>query len=212
MNFLAQLYSRFLFQLKFLKKGTIVTFFLFVLVSIFLLANYSKKELHLAYNAYHSDFWDLFFKYLTYLGDGAMFGVLIVFFFFLNKRMSKVFVLAGVLTLLLTHLFKKIIFKGIPRPVKLIGEESLHLIKGVKIAMWNSFPSGHTTAAFAIFTILILYHKKKSLQYLWIILAILIGVSRVYLSQHFWVDIFAGAFLGVFIGFISTIVFFPEKK
>lgn len=212
MSFLTSTYSRFLFQVNSLKKGTILIFLFFVLISIFLISNFTKTELHLVLNDYNSSFLDVFFKYITYLGDGVMFGFLIVLFFFLNKRIAKVFSIAGILTLLLTHLFKKIIFKGVPRPVKLIGEESLHLVEGVKMAMWNSFPSGHTTAAFAIFTVLILYHSKKIIQYVWIILAVLIGLSRVYLSQHFWIDVFAGAFLGVFIGFVSMMIFFSEKN
>jgi len=212
MKFLSIATKRFLFQLSLLKKGTVFLYVLFFLFSIVLLSLFSKKILHIQMNEFHSSFFDFFFKYITYLGDGVMFGIAIIIFFFLNKRMSLVFAVSGVLTLLLTHLFKKIIFKGIPRPVKLIGEEHLHLVDGVKIAMMNSFPSGHTTTAFAIFTILILYSSKNSIQYLWLMLAILAGVSRVYLSQHFWIDIFAGSILGILIGFISMMICFSEKS
>lgn len=203
--------NRFLILLKSFKKGTLLLYFLFLVLSVLLIFSFSKKDLHLEMNEYHSYLFDFFFKYITYLGDGALFGILIVVFFFLKKRMSYVFLTGALLTLVFTHLFKKIVFKGVPRPVKFIGEESLYLVEGVKIAMVNSFPSGHTTTAFAIFTILILFHSKSALQYLWILLAILAGLSRVYLSQHFLIDVFAGSLLGVFIGFVSMMIFFPEK-
>lgn len=203
---------RFLTLLKSFKKGTILLYVLFLLWSIVLFLFFNKRSLHIEMNSYHSSFFDVFFKYITYLGDGALFGVLIIGFFFIKKRMSYVFAISGVLTLLFTHLLKKIIFKGVPRPVKLIGEEGLYLVEGVKIAMINSFPSGHTTTAFAIFTVLILYHSKKPIQYIWLLFAILAGLSRVYLSQHFLIDVFAGSVLGILIGFISMMILFPEKK
>lgn len=212
MNFLAKVRFNFSFLSKSFKRGTLVFYTLFMVLSVALLLSFSKRVLHVEMNEYNSLVFDYFFKYITYLGDGIMFGVLIIVFFFIKKRMSLVFAIGGVLTLLLTHLFKKIIFKGIPRPVKLIGSEELHLVEGVKNALYNSFPSGHTTTAFAICTILILYHSNKSIQYLWVLLAVLAGLSRVYLSQHFLVDVFAGSILGVCIGFISMMFVLPEKK
>lgn len=211
MSVFSKINYRFLSLTKCIKKGTIVLYLSFLLISLMLLLSFTKRLLHIEMNQYHSNFFDFFFKYVTYFGDGILFGLFIIVFFFVKKKMSLVFAVSGVLTLLLTHLFKKIIFKGIPRPVKLIGEEGLHIVDGVKIAMTNSFPSGHTTTAFAIFTILILYHSKKTIQYLWVLLAILAGLSRVYLSQHFLIDVFVGSFLGVFIGFVSMMIFFPEK-
>ncbi|WP_143569720.1 phosphatase PAP2 family protein [Tenacibaculum agarivorans] len=181
------------------------------MLSIILLSLYDKKQLHLELNQYHNGFFDAFFKYTTFLGDGILFGVFIVLFFFIKRRMALVFAISGVLTLLLTHLFKKIIFRGLPRPIELIGADQLHLIEGVKMAHWNTFPSGHTTTAFAIFTILILYNYRNRIQYLWILLAIIAGVSRVYLSQHFWIDIFVGSVLGILIAFISM-SFYNERK
>ncbi|WP_170246038.1 phosphatase PAP2 family protein [Tenacibaculum adriaticum] len=146
------------------------------------------------------------------MGDGIMFGVLTIIFFFVKKKMSLVFAISGVLTLLITHFFKKIIFKGIPRPARCFGADELHLVEGVKMAFWNSFPSGHTTTAFAIFTILCLYFSKCKSQYLWVSLAVIAGLSRVYLSQHFLMDIFVGSFIGIIIGFLSMGLFSHIKQ
>lgn len=193
------------------KKQVFFIYGVFFLSSFFLVSLFNKLSLHLYINKFHTPFFDFFFKYTTHLGDGIMFGVLVLLFFFINKRMSLVFLTSGVLTLVITHFFKKIIFKGVPRPVGALGEESLYLIKGVKMAYWNSFPSGHTITAFAIFTILCLYFRKSGLQYLWLGLALIAGVSRVYLSQHFWIDIFVGSIVGILIGFVSMGLFCSKK-
>ncbi|CAL2079566.1 PAP2 superfamily protein [Tenacibaculum sp. 190524A02b] len=195
-----------------IKKETFIIYGLFFMVSLVLIFIYDKLSLHQIMNQYHNSFFDTFFKYITHVGDGVMFGVLVIAFFFIKRKMALVFLVSGILTLLVTHLFKKIIFKGIPRPVGALGEEALHLIEGVKMALMNSFPSGHTTTAFAIFTILCLYHSKNKLQYAWIFLAILAGFSRVYLSQHFLIDILVGSFLGIIIGFISMSLFYSSLK
>lgn len=174
----------------------------------------TKRELHLAINSYHSSFFDIFFKYITHLGDGIMFGVLVVLFFFKNKRVSLIVAFSGILTLLLTGFFKKIVFKGMPRPIEFFGKDNaLHLIEGVKMAHWNSFPSGHTMAAFAIATVLIYTTTNFYLRLLYLLLAILAGFSRVYLSQHFMMDILAGSALGIFAGLLSIrIVEVIEKR
>ena len=67
----------------------------------------------------------------------------------------------------------------------------------------NSFPSGHTITAFAIFIILAMVVKKQYLKVLFTLTAILAGFSRVYLSQHFLEDIFLGALIGVAIALLS---------
>lgn len=206
------LISRFYTLIKSIKKQTVFIYATFFLTSAVLISTFSKETLHLTLNNYHSSFFDIFFKYSTFLGDGILFGVLVILFLFIKKKMSLVFGVAGILTLLITHILKKIIFAGEPRPASVIGLDNLYIIDGVKMAFSNSFPSGHTTTAFAIFTILCLYYSKCKSQYLWISLAIIAGVSRVYLSQHFWVDIFVGSFIGIFIGFLSMAFFCKPTK
>lgn len=58
----------------------------------------------------------------------------------------------------------------------------------------TSFPSGHTTAAFAVATMQSHYHPKHSL--FWYGGATLIGVSRLQLNRHYWQDVAAGAAVG----------------
>lgn len=185
---------------------------LFFLTSLVLVLLYNKVKLHETLNSYHCSFFDCFFKYSTFLGDGIMFGVLFLIFIFVKRKIAYAFAISGAMTLLLIALLKKVIFTGMARPAQYIGVENLHIVNGVKMAFWNTFPSGHTTTSFAIFTILCLYFNKCKSQYLWISLAIIAGLSRVYLSQHFLIDIFVGSFLGIFIGFASMAFFYKSKR
>jgi membrane-associated phospholipid phosphatase len=62
--------------------------------------------------------------------------------------------------------------------------------------LWNSFPSGHTMAAFGLYAALAFYAKKWYQAFGLFFLALLVGYSRIYLSQHFLVDVIFGAMLG----------------
>ncbi|CAM1362449.1 phosphatase PAP2 family protein [Tenacibaculum xiamenense] len=194
-----------------IRVQTYIMYGVFFLISFFLVMLVNKFTLHTITNKFHSSFFDVFFKYATHIGDGVMFGVLVLVFLSVKRKMALVFLVGGILTLLVTHLLKKVVFKGIARPVGALGEDVLHLVDGVKIALWNSFPSGHTITAFTIFTILSLYFTKCKSQYLWFSLAIIAALSRVYLSQHFLIDVFVGSFIGILIGFLSMAIFNKPK-
>jgi membrane-associated phospholipid phosphatase len=93
---------------------------------------------------------------------------------------------------------KRVIYFDAFRPAKFIGQDLLYLVPGVDIHTDNSFPSGHTTAAFAFFAFLsLLLHRKKWMQVVCLIMAALAGYSRMYLSQHFLEDVVAGASIGI---------------
>ncbi|WP_139959520.1 phosphatase PAP2 family protein [Flavicella sediminum] len=176
---------------------------------------FTDQNLHLFVNSYHSPFFDVFFKYVTFFGDGALFGVFIITFFIVKKKHCLKFVISGLLTLLITFVLKKLIFLGTPRPVEYFGEEKLHLIEGVKMCHWNTFPSGHAMAAFAMFFILFIISKSPYLKWGALSIAFLAALSRVYLSQHFLLDILVGGMLGVGIARLSNywgILWFKQIK
>jgi membrane-associated phospholipid phosphatase len=171
---------------------------------LFLMLRYGKGPSHMLVNQWHSPTADTFFKYITHLGDGALFAVVIIVLAFVKFRWAFYELLAALMTLIFVYITKQLIFNGMPRPTKYFeNEEVLHLVEGVKMHAWNSFPSGHTITAFAIFMILVLISKKNYLKFLFVMIAILAGYSRVYLSQHFLGDIFSGAIIGSLIAVFS---------
>ena len=72
----------------------------------------------------------------------------------------------------------------------------LHKVEGVELLKGNSFPSGHTTSIFSICCLLTLLFSKNKLGPIFIIIASFTAYSRVYLSQHFFEDVFVGSIVG----------------
>lgn len=85
----------------------------------------------------------------------------------------------------------KIIMKA-PRPY-LVSPD----LKPILTKTDFSFPSGHATFFMALGVAIYLSHKKAGIVF--IILAVLIGLSRIIAGVHFPIDIFAGFCLGFLI-------------
>jgi len=75
----------------------------------------------------------------------------------------------------------------------------------------NSFPSGHTTSAFALATVLVLIFRKQKIAIPCLIGATLVAYSRIYLAQHFLQDTIAGALIGTLFGMLSYYVVKQKK-
>lgn len=72
------------------------------------------------------------------------------------------------------------------------NQSLIHYVKGVTIHSINSFPSGHTGTAFTYALLIGLFTKTKFWVLPAFVGAILVGYSRIYLGQHFPLDVGAG--------------------
>lgn len=183
-------------------------FFITVFITILIT---DQVALHSRINQFHFPAADIFFTYFSYLGDGMFAALLIIAGWFYNKDFAWRLLLAFLVTSLLVWVLKNFLFPGFSRPLGVFEKEGLplHLVKDVTVHKLHSFPSGHSTTAFMIFTALASVSKKAYLQLLFAIVAILVAFSRVYLSQHFMEDILAGGILGTVTTFI---VFIPSLR
>lgn len=142
-----------------------------------------------------------FWEFFTTFGDiqywvGLTIGVLIIYHILPQKDRKRVawfiFALlpAVILSYEITNLAKD--FFKVPRPCL-----------GLAYCLNSySFPSGHATVIFAFASIVALATKRKELFIPSILLAILVSLSRVYLNLHTFSDIFAGALVGIFTGYL----------
>ena len=143
---------------------------------------------------------DVFFKYTTYLGDGLFVGVLILLLFAIERHYKKPLELLTVygFTGIMANILKKIFDS--PRP-KLYFQSKAYMqfVPGVDVHLFGSMPSGHTVTAFAVALFFSNYYSrgKAWLQIVLLLLATLVGISRVYLNQHFFEDVAVGSFLGI---------------
>jgi membrane-associated phospholipid phosphatase len=183
-----------------------ISYFIFVVALLLLIVFNEKGELHLCLNTIHTDFLDSFFKYYTEFGGWIPF-VLIGGLLFYKYRVAITLLVAQILTGLIVQIGKQV--WNTPRPKVFFQEYfpavDLPHVAGVHLHSTKSFPSGHTASAFALFFGLALYTKNPTLQFMYFVLALLVGYSRIYLSQHFAVDVLVGSMAGVFTTFLLYI-------
>lgn len=190
-----------------LKKNQyfLIPYLIVLLFCTIVLLIFPKSELHILSNKANSVFFDYFFKYATNLGDGAMIAILTIVLLFIKYRYAIVFLSGSLITAGIINLLKKVLLGDVFRPSKyfeLYETYQLHFVEGVKLNALQSFPSGHTGTAFNLFFMLALIVPNKRLKLVLFFMAMVVGYSRVYLSQHFLVDITVGSALGTTIMFL----------
>lgn len=164
---------------------------------------YPKIQTHLMLNGYHAPFLDAFFRYVTWMGEEFPVYVGVAFLIWnvnsvWNRRNGLFILLSQGLTCILTQALKFAFAH--PRPAAYFSQMGADLpetVEGVTLRRaMNSFPSGHTSAAFALFVCMALVTPRKWAP-LWITAAWAVAYSRIYLSQHFLEDILLGSVIGV---------------
>ncbi len=111
----------------------------------------------------------------------------------------------------ITQVLKRTFFNDELRPKKFFeGVHDLYFVPGVENYSYNSFPSGHTTTAFSLYFAFALLVKNKTLKCILFVTALLVSYSRIYLSQHFFADVYVGSLIGVTVTFI--VYWMVQKK
>ncbi len=176
-----------------------------------LLLFFPKGELHLLLCQPHMPFLDTIVPIFSDLVDWLPYLVVVLLLFY---RAGWATFLASnlLLSTLIVQPIKHLI--NAPRPLTWFAENmpdvALPLVDGVKMNLWLSFPSGHTTTFFVLFfsiSIILCTENirgKNILSLLCFLLATFGAYTRIYLSQHFTLDIFAGILIASF----STILLY----
>lgn len=139
--------------------------------------------------------------FYTQLGNaGAIWIVLcIVMLFFPKTRRAG---LAGAFALVFSLLFTNILLKQwVQRTRPWLVLEGL--IPLVVERDPNSFPSGHTSAAFAAASAWLRTLPDRWMRAVALVLAVLMALSRLYVGVHFPTDVICGAMVGCLCGFLG---------
>lgn len=176
----------------------ILLYLAFAIVGGWLLLKFEKGDEIIYFNALHTPFFDSAFKWITMLAEWPLAILILLVVLFSGYGKGILLILNTVIVSLLVALLKGYVFAGEARPAIFFdGKLHLNFVTGVSILHNNSFPSGHTTIAFAIFFMLSIFSHNKTYSIVYFTLALLVGISRVYLLQHFFRDVYFGALLGM---------------
>ena len=166
---------------------------------------FPKAELHLLLCQPHTTSLDTIVPVFTDLVDWLPYLCVVLLLFY---RAGWATFLASnlLLSTLIVQPIKHLV--NAPRPLTWFAENmpdiTLPLVEGVKMNLWLSFPSGHTTTFFVLFfslSIILCAENVKGktiLSLLCFLCASFGAYTRIYLSQHFALDIFAGILIAVF--------------
>ena len=130
---------------------------------------------------------------------GDLIWVPLVFWLYVFRKDSNewtsslILAVAMVTALALTDLLKTAF--NLPRPFQV---SSLGIAARGELPTNPGFPSGHTTNAFTVATVI--WSRYPAWRIPFIVLAISTGVSMIILGLHFPSDVLGGVFLGIFCG------------
>lgn len=159
--------------------------------------------------ALRSNFMNILMECLTFFGSSTfllpanIIAVLFILFYKRNILFGVQWALTAMVSLLLMNFFKGMYQR--PRPLDpYLGS-----------ATGFSFPSGHTLNGLVFFGLIIFsfwkYNASKTLQvwgtFLFILIILVIGLSRIYLHVHYASDVLGGIALGVCWLMISIYLF-----
>ena len=160
---------------------------------------------------------DKIMVFFTHMGDGGYFWIALSIVLLLFKKTRK-YGLAMAGALAVASLLNSIVLKSLfdrPRPYVMdianwqrvatdgwMYEMPFESLKEKSV----SFPSGHTASSFAAAIGVFYIDKKKGIIPL--IVAALIGFSRIYIHVHYPSDVVGGVITGVVFGLLACVIIF----
>jgi len=184
-------------------------YFLILIFALFILFANSKEAGFVLLNPYHTKFLDYIFQGITLLGDGFFSIAFCVVLLFVRKKYVSLLVFmsfasSGIAAQVLKYFITE------ARPAIFLEHSNYpYFIENVTLHNYHSFPSGHTATIFALISIVAFVSKNKLTAIPLLIIGALVGYSRMYLGQHFMVDVTIGSLTGILFAIICWILFYP---
>ncbi len=157
-------------------------------------------------NSWHSPATDRVWLVLTALGDGLVLGIIVGAFIVANPRVVAI----GIPLLLLSSLTVNLIKAGFPslRPAEIL--DAVHVVG--PLLRSGSFPSGHAAAAMAAGLSIASYCSFRPARAIAVFMAILIGISRIFVGAHFPKDVLAGIICALVLFLIMMALLRPSLE
>ena len=186
-----------------------------LLAALVLSLAFTQVEISLSVNQFHRPALDVLCFLGTHLGDGIFSVVVALIFLFVNRKAGVLISISYLSSALVAQVLKRLIFADIHRPLwhlEKLTNIIYYVPGGAEKVFHNSFPSGHTTSAFALFSMLAILSNQPALKVLCFFLAAFVAFTRIYLLQHFLIDTMAGALLGTIVSYLVYAQLFEKGK
>jgi membrane-associated phospholipid phosphatase len=179
-------------------KTLLLPYSLILILAVCIKIAYTKEDIYYFINQLHFSFGDVIFPYVTEMGSTTTAIVVPLLLLFVSYRKSLLLASAYILTALVAFPLKWLFEAPRPKLYFLNAMRPIYYVPKVEVLSNHfSFPSGHTVCAFTAAVVLTYISPRKSYGYLYLILALLVAYSRMYMSQHFFEDVTAGSFVAV---------------
>ncbi len=152
----------------------------------------------------NNSFFDWLMPRITDLHKNAYFvtlaGFALVFWIFKKRKQALAYILTLAVSLVLSDMISY-------RLIKPVVDRSRPADSGLLVTLrtnhhsGKSFPSNHATNIFAASTVL--STAFPAAQVFFVLIAIAVAFSRIYVGVHFPLDVFAGAILGISCAYFS---------
>ncbi|MGN0468937.1 MAG: phosphatase PAP2 family protein [Acutalibacteraceae bacterium] len=149
-------------------------------------------------------------KFVTTLGEGGIIFIALALVLICTKKYRKIG-FAVIIALLVMEIGNNLILKELfarPRPFNLEGydwwNEVYKYPDFVSKPTSYSFPSGHTSSAFAAAVAVLWYNRKIGIPTT--IFAFIMGFSRIYVEVHYPTDVIAGILVGIVYALIGVLI------
>jgi undecaprenyl-diphosphatase len=116
----------------------------------------------------------------------------LLIYLFSGKKENRLMAVSGLAALILAEVAGKL--AGMFHSNNQSFAELAEVNKLIEMDVNNSFPSDHTIIFFTLAVTFWLFNRKHT--YLWILLAAIVGLSRIWVGVHYPADIAVGAILG----------------
>jgi len=185
---------------------------LIIYISLFIYVD--KSTIFWVHNNFNDSLFFTINKWISFSASSSIFfSALVISFLFIlildRKRKSNwtksLFMIwtTIALAMLIGGVLKIILARC--RPIMLL-DDNLYGLRFFSMKwIFHSTPSGHTLRAFALFTSLAIIDNKR--KFLYLLLALCVGMSRIVTAKHFPSDILFGAYVGIFSSYWVNLFF-----
>lgn len=148
--------------------------------------------------------------FITTLGDGGMIWIAATILLLIPRKTRKVGIMSAVALLGSLLINNNLIKNIVQRPRPYVTFNDIRIL--IPTPSEFSFPSGHTSSSFAAAGVFYSNLPKK-FGIPAVILAGLIGLSRMYVGVHYPTDVIAGVIMGILLSYgAELLVNFCAKK